>query len=277
MAQIQAPLRSRLGMVAALAGASVAAMFMAFLVAGGGQAARSEADAAPTQYTVTVVREYPHDPDAFTQGLLYRDGYLFESTGLHGESTLRKVRLETGEVIQRVRVADQHFAEGLTDWHDELIQLTWQSHLGFVYDLSTFTQRRTFAYSTEGWGLAQDGRRLILSDGTDALRFLDPETMREIGHVDVAAGGSPVVNLNELESVKGSIYANVWQTSRIAIIAPDSGHVTGWIDLKALRPGPAGRHPIDVLNGIAYDAAGDRLFVTGKFWPTVFEIRIDPS
>ena len=277
MAQTPPVSGARLGMVATLVGASVAAMFMAFLAAGGRQSGRSVADAAPTQYTASVVREYPHDPDAFTQGLLYRDGYLFESTGLHGESTLRKVRLETGEVIERVRIADQYFAEGLTDWHDSLIQLTWQSHLGFVYDLSTFSQRRTFAYSTEGWGLAQDGRRLILSDGSATLRFLEPDTMREIGFVDVAAGGSPVVNLNELESVKGSIFANVWQTSRIAIIAPESGHVTGWIDLQGLRPGPAGRHPVDVLNGIAYDAAGDRLFVTGKFWPTLFEIRITPS
>jgi glutaminyl-peptide cyclotransferase len=277
MAQTPASRQSRIGLPATLVVASVTAMLVAFLAAGGHQQVSSTAAAPPTQYTYSVVHAYPHDANAFTQGLLYRDGYLFESTGLNGESTLRKVRLETGEVVQRVRVADQHFAEGLTDWRDELIQLTWQSHVGFVYDLSSFSQRRTFAYPTEGWGLAQDGRHLILSDGTDTLRFLDPETFQETGHIIVRDQGHPVADLNELEVVKGSIYANVWQTNRIAIIGPADGRVTGWIDLTGLRPHAAGSRPMDVLNGIAYDTARDRLFITGKFWPTLFEITIGPS
>lgn len=249
-------------------------------------AARSQPDGAaapvapgpagPVQYTYRVVRSYPHDPTAFTQGLIFKDGYLFESTGLHGQSRLRKVRLETGEVVQEVRVADQYFAEGLTDWHDQLIQLTWQSHVGFVYDLSTFRQQRTFAYSWDGWGLTQDGTRLIVSDGSNTLRFLDPAALHESGRIVVTDNGSPVENLNELEFVKGQIYANVWQTDRIAIVAPADGRVTGWIDLAGLQPAADGQRPIDVLNGIAYDPAGDRLFVTGKWWPSLFEITIGP-
>lgn len=233
--------------------------------------------AGTVHYTYRIVRTYPHDPDAFTQGLIFRDGYLFESTGLNGQSRLRKVRLDTGQVVQETRLADEHFAEGLTDWRDQLVQLTWQSHVGFVYDLSTFKQRRIFAYPWDGWGLTHDDTRLILSDGSDTLRFLDPTTLQENGHVAVRDGATPVFNLNELELVKGAIYANVWQTDRIAIIAPADGRVTGWIDLRGLRPTSDGQRQIDVLNGIAYDAAGDRLFVTGKWWPTLFEIRIGPA
>jgi len=231
----------------------------------------------PVRYAYHVVRSYPHDPDAFTQGLIFRDGYLFESTGLNGQSRLRKVRLETGEVVQETRVAAEHFAEGLTDWHDNLVQLTWQSHVGFVYDLSTFGLRRSFAYPGEGWGLTHDATRLVLSDGSDTLRFLDPATLRENGHISVTDNGRPLDRLNELEFIKGSIYANVWQTDRIVIIAPSDGHVTGWIDLEGLRPPNDGRRQIDVLNGMAYDAAGDRLFVTGKLWPALFEITIGPA
>jgi glutamine cyclotransferase len=219
-----------------------------------------------------IVNEFPHDPEAFTQGLLYRDGFLFESTGLNGRSSLRKVRLETGEVVQQAAVEAEHFAEGLTDWGRTLIQLTWTSNVGFVYDLASFTRQRTFNFSGEGWGLAQDGRRLIMSDGTPNLRFLDPATLQETGRVNVHDGGLSVDDLNELEVVKGSVYANVWLTERIAVIAPDSGVVTGWIDLTGLRS-RGGRPGDDVLNGIAYDAGGDRLFVTGKLWPTLFEIR----
>jgi len=231
----------------------------------------------PVRYAYHVVRSYPHDPDAFTQGLIFRDGYLFESTGLNGQSRLRKVRLETGEVVQETRVAAEHFAEGLTDWHDNLVQLTWQSHVGFVYDLSTFGLRRSFAYPGEGWGLTHDATRLVLSDGSDTLRFLDPATLRENGHISVTDNGRPLDRLNELEFIKGSIYANVWQTDRIVIIAPSDGHVSGWIDLEGLRPPNDGRRQIDVLNGMAYDAAGDRLFVTGKLWPALFEITIGPA
>ncbi|MEO8483233.1 MAG: glutaminyl-peptide cyclotransferase [Acidobacteriota bacterium] len=263
--------------IPALLGLGLAVAVAVYLRAG--SPPRSITNSAPpaaVHYTYRVVRTYPHDPGAFTQGLIFRDGYLFESTGLNGQSRLRKVRLETGQVVQEARVADEHFAEGLTAWHDQLIQLTWQSHLGFVYDLPTFSPRRTFAYPWDGWGLTQDGSRLIFSDGSDALRFLDPVTFQENGHVRVTDNGQPVDRLNELEFIKGSIYANVWQTDRIAIIAPGDGHVTGWIDLAGLRPTSDGQGPIDVLNGIAYDATGDRLFVTGKLWPALFEITIGP-
>jgi glutaminyl-peptide cyclotransferase len=228
-----------------------------------------------TAYGYRIVHTYPHDPDAYTQGLLFRDGYLYESTGLNEHSSLRKVTLETGAVVQQARVADQYFAEGLTDWHDELVQLTWQSHVGFVYGLPAFDRRRTFSYAGEGWGLTQDGVRLIMSDGTPVLRFLDPASLAEIGRQPVTENGTPVELLNELEFVKGLIYANIYQTDDIVIIDPGTGRVTGRIDLGGLTPTNTDR-PIDVLNGIAYDAAGDRLFVTGKWWPTLFEIQIVP-
>jgi glutamine cyclotransferase len=225
-------------------------------------------------YGYRIVHTYPHDPGAYTQGLLFRDGFLYESTGLNGHSSLRKVRLETGEVVQQIRVADRYFAEGLADWRDELVQLTWQSQIGFVYGLSTFDRRRTFSYGGEGWGLTQDGVRLIMSDGTPVLRFLDPTSLAEIGRQPVTEGGAPVALLNELEFVKGAIYANVYQTDDILVIEPDSGRVTGRIHLAGLRP--QADRPIDVLNGIAYDAAGDRVFVTGKWWPALFEIQLVP-
>jgi glutaminyl-peptide cyclotransferase len=224
-------------------------------------------------YGYTVVNSYPHDPGAFTQGLIYRDGVLFESTGQNGQSSLRKVRLETGEVLQRYTVDARYFAEGLTDWGNRLIQLTYTTNVGFVYDLSSFTLQRTFAYTGQGWGLTQDGRRLIMSDGTSSLRFLNPETLRETGRLVVKDGERLVDNLNELEVVKGDVYANVWQTDRIAIIAADSGRVNAWIDLTGIR-GPTRQSRDDVLNGIAYDAARDRLFVTGKYWSRLFEIRV---
>ena len=228
---------------------------------------------AALRYGFDVVNRYPHDPEAFTQGLIYRDGFLFESTGLNGRSSLRQVKLETGEVVQRQDVDKQYFAEGLADWRDRLIQLTWESNVGFVYDLATFKQVATFEYPGEGWGLTRDDRRLIMSDGTSTLRFLDPATFTEVRQVAVRDGGLMVDDLNELEFVKGSIYANVWFVDSIAMIAPDSGQVTGWIDLRGLLPDREARGA-DVLNGIAYDAQGDRLFVTGKLWPTVFEIRV---
>ena len=230
------------------------------------------APAAPAMYGYEVVRQYPHDPDAFTQGLLFREGALYESTGRNGHSTLRKVRLETGEVLQEHKLADDYFAEGLVDWGNQLIQLTWTSNIAFVYDLATFKELRTFRYAGEGWGITHDGTRLIMSDGTSNLRFLNPETFDELGRVNVQDPRGSVDDLNELEMVKGAVYANVWMTDRIAIIAPDTGAVTGWIDLTGLRPGL--RADEDVLNGIAYDAAGDRLFVTGKLWPALFEIRL---
>jgi glutamine cyclotransferase len=226
-------------------------------------------------YGYKVIRSYPHDTAAFTQGLTYHEGVLYEGTGLHGRSSIRKVKLETGEVLQIRRLDAQYFGEGIALWKDSLVQLTWQSGIGFVYDLQTFQPRRTFQYAGEGWGLTHDGRRLIMSDGSDAgtLRFLDPATFRETGTLIVRDGATPVKGLNELEFVKGEIYANVWNTDRIAQIAPRTGQVTGWIDVGGLLH-PREAAGADVLNGIAYDAITDRLFVTGKLWPKVFEIDL---
>ena len=240
-----------------------------------GATSQPAAEAGPTApfYGFLAANAFPHDPDAFTQGLIYRDGFLYESTGLNGKSSLRKVELETGRVVQRRDVEQQYFAEGLTDWDSRLLQLTWKTSVGFVYDLAKFEPLQTFKYSGEGWGLTHDETRLIMSDGTSRLRFLDPMTFSETGGVDVTDGGRPVDKLNELEFVNGEIYANVWQTEGIAIIAPDSGRVTAWLDLTGLRPTPGGQTD-DVMNGIAYDAAGDRLFVTGKLWPQLYQIRV---
>ena len=229
-----------------------------------------------TTYGYRVVNAYPHDSRAYTQGLVYRDGFLYESTGLNGRSTLRKVRLETGEIVQEHRLDAKYFGEGLTDWNSRLVQLTWQTNVGFVYDLTTFKPVRTFAYSGEGWGLTHDGKRLIMSDGESSgeLRFVDPSSFKELGRLTVRDQNRPVGNLNELELVNGEIFANIYQTDRIARIDLSSGRVTGWIDLEGLLP-VADRRGADVLNGIAYDRAGDRLFVTGKLWPRLFEIRLE--
>jgi glutaminyl-peptide cyclotransferase len=220
-----------------------------------------------------VVNVYPHDAKAFTQGLLYRDGALFESTGLNGQSTLRRVQLETGKILQQAKVDDRYFAEGLTDWGSRLVQLTWNTNIGFVYEVTSFKQLQTFRYTGEGWGLTHDDRAIIMSDGTPALRFLNPETLQETRRLQVKDGDLPVEDLNELEFVDGEIYANVWTTDRIAIIAPSTGQVTGWINLAGLMPRGATSGDA-VLNGIAYDAQRKRLFVTGKLWPRLFEITV---
>jgi glutamine cyclotransferase len=225
-------------------------------------------------YGYQVVHTYPHDRNAFTQGLLYRDGFLYEGTGLNGRSTLRKVRLETGEVLEQQALANQYFGEGITDWGRTLLQLTWQSQIGFVFDLGTFNVTRTFSYEGEGWGLTHDVSTLILSDGTSRLRFFDPSTFEQIGSYTVRDGSTPVAHLNELEYVRGEIYANVWQTDRVVRIALSTGQVIGWIDLAGLLTESDKTAPIDVLNGIAYDAQTDRLFVTGKLWPKLFEITL---
>jgi glutamine cyclotransferase len=222
-----------------------------------------------------VVHVFPHDSEAFTQGLVYRDGLFYEGTGLNGRSTIRKVKIETGQVMQLQKLDSQYFGEGIAILNDTLFQLTWQSGMAFLYDRMTFTRTGTFSYTGEGWGLTHDGRRLIMSDGTATLRFIDPASHKEISRLAVRDGGKPVLNLNELEYIKGEVFANVWQTDRIARISPKTGEVTGWIDLKGLLPASE-QAPDAVLNGIAYDAAGDRLFVTGKLWPKVFEIRIVP-
>jgi glutamine cyclotransferase len=223
-----------------------------------------------------IVHIYHHDPNAFTQGLVYVDGHLYESTGLNGHSSLRMVDLTTGRVLQQFDLPDRYFAEGLTNWGSTLIQLTWQAHTAFVYDQFSFRLLRTFHYKGEGWGLTQDGKNLIESDGSAELRFLEPSTFREIRHIVVTDGGGKVTQLNELEYIHGQIYANIWHSDRIARISPATGRVLGWIDLAGLLPKDERSNPEAVLNGIAYDAAHDRLFVTGKLWPKLFEIRIVP-
>lgn len=225
-------------------------------------------------YSYNVVNTYPHDRSAFTQGLVFEDGVLYEGTGLNGRSTLRRVELETGEVLQIHELPAQFFGEGVTVYGNDIIQLTWQSHSGFVYDRDSFELLQEFNYSTQGWGITHDGERLIMSDGTATLYFLDPETFEEIGRVGVYDNDGSVNRLNELEYVQGEIYANVWQTNRIARIDPQTGQVVGWIELKGLLTPEDRGEPVDVLNGIAYDAENARLFVTGKLWPKLFEIEL---
>ena len=231
--------------------------------------------AAAREYGYKIVHAYPHDPEAFTEGLFYRDGFLYESTGLEGRSSVRKVRPETGEIVQKYDLPPEYFGEGIVSWKNDLIQLTYKSEIGFVYDFASFTVKRKFEYPGEGWALTHDGSRLIMSDGTPELRFWNPETEAELGRITVTDNGTPVKNVNELEWIKGRIYANVWMTDRIAIIDPSNGKVESWVDLTGLLS-DADRTPgkTDVLNGIAYDEKGDRLFVTGKLWPKLFEIKL---
>jgi glutamine cyclotransferase len=245
----------------------VALAFLALAVA--------PAKAAVPVYGATVVRAYPHDPGAFTEGLFYLNGFLYESTGLEGKSSLRKVELATGKVLERRPLNSKYFGEGIVAWKGKLVQLTWQSQIGFTYDLATFKPRTSFNYQGEGWALTQDGERLIMSDGTPQLRFLDPASLKQTGRVAVTLDGRPIDNLNELEWVKGEVLANVWQTNYIVRIDPKTGKITGVIDLTPLANAEAAKgRPIDVLNGIAYDAAHDRLFVTGKLWPDLYEIKL---
>ena len=234
----------------------------------------TEANAPVTRYTYEVVRVWPHDRSAFTQGLVYRDGDLLESTGLNGESTLRQVELKTGRVLKQISVPIQFFAEGLAVLGEKAFQLTWQNHRGFVYNAYTFQLEKEFTYDGEGWGLTTDGRSLVLSDGTSHIRFLDPTSFQVTRMIDVTSDGRSVAQLNELEWIGGEIFANVWQTNLVVRIEPATGHVRGVIDFSGLLSAED-RHPdTDVFNGIAYDAAQDRLFVTGKHWPKLFEVRI---
>ena len=224
------------------------------------------------RWSVEVVRKDPQDTRAYTQGLVFDDGVLFEGTGKYGESTLRRVELETGRVLQSVRLPNHMFGEGITVWGDEIIQLTWRNQIGIVYDKTTFRERRRFRYAGEGWGLTHDGTHLIMSDGSATLRFLDPKTYHVVRRLMVLSGGRRVTNLNELQYVRGEILANVWYKDDIARICPASGRVLGWIDLHPLVPPGLDRE--QCTNGIAYDAENDRLFVTGKDWPHLFEIRL---
>ncbi|HET7664073.1 MAG TPA: glutaminyl-peptide cyclotransferase [Rhodanobacteraceae bacterium] len=230
-------------------------------------------------YGYTVVHVYPHDPHAYTEGLFYRNGYLYESTGQTGNSSVRKVELATGKVLQKGRTPWPDYGEGIVAWNDRLIQLTWRKHEGFIYDLATLKPLARFFYPGEGWALTTDGTWLYMSDGTPVIRKLDPATLHEVGRITVTVNGKPLANINELEWVNGQIFANVWLTHRIARIDPATGKVVAWIDLTGLGPDPASLPDPenDVLNGIAWDAVHRRLFVTGKCWPHVYQIRlVDP-
>jgi len=236
-------------------------------------AARPGGETVPT-YGFEVVNTWPHDAGAFTQGLIFHDGALVESAGQYGESSLRRVELKTGKILKKVDLPPQFFAEGVTLLGGKLYQLTWENKRGFVYDPKTFEKKGEFRYDGQGWGLTHDGQSLILSDGTNQLRFIDPETFRVTRTISVTDGGRPLRDINELEYVRGEIYANVWHDQRIVRLDPQTGKILGWIDLAGLIPRAELSDEEAVLNGIAYDAAGDRLFVTGKLWPKLFEIKL---
>ena len=229
------------------------------------------------EYGYRVVHVYPHDRNAFTQGLEFRAGFLYEGTGLNGKSSVRKVQLETGKVLQQINLESQYFGEGITVFNQQIIELTWRSGIGFVYDQNSFRRLRSFYYPGEGWGLANDGSVIYMSDGTAQIRIWDPVTLQEKRRITVRDAGKPVTYLNELECVRGEIYANVWQTDRIARISPADGRVVGWINLAGILSPSDRDSETDVLNGIAYDVLGDRLFVTGKNWPKLFEIKLVPK
>ena len=240
-----------------------------------GARAKDDAPGIPV-YSYEVVASYPHDPSAFTQGLLLEDGVLYESTGRRGQSSLRKIDLKTGEVLKVRKLPDSYFGEGAAIAGDKIIQITWRSQKGFVYDKNTFELLETFAYPGEGWGLTYDGRSLIMSDGTGVLRYLDPATLKETGKLEVYGENGPVSSLNELEYVDGEIFANIWGSDRIARVDPETGRVKGWIDLSGILTEKDKKGGEDVLNGIAWDPDSKRLFVTGKLWPKLYEIRIVP-
>jgi glutamine cyclotransferase len=226
------------------------------------------------EYGYQVVHVYPHDPNAFTQGLEYRAGFLYESTGLKGRSWIRKEQLDTAKPLQEVDLDPQYFGEGITVINQQIVQITWQSNIGFVYKQPTFSPLRTFNYPGEGWGLTNDGQNIYMSDGSAQIRVWDPLTLQEKRRITVRDGAKEIQNLNELEWVRDEIYANVWMTDRIVRISPKDGRVLGWIDLAGILSPSDRRGEEDVLNGIAYDVLGDRLFVTGKLWPKLFEIKL---
>ena len=234
-------------------------------------------DTTVTIYTYNVINVFPHSRDAFTQGLVFENGFLYEGTGGSGGSSIRKVVLETGVVLQKHTLPSIYFGEGIVIYQNTIIELTWKSGVGFIYDKTSFDSLGAFHYPTQGWGITYDGTHLIMSDGTSMLRFWDPVTLEQVDSIQVLDRTVPVTQLNELEYVKGKIYANVWKSERVAIISPLTGRVEGWIELPGLlEPGDM-YPPVDVLNGIAYDTADDRLFVTGKLWPKLFEIKIVPK
>mgnify|MGYP006290095157 CR=1 FL=1 len=225
-------------------------------------------------YQYQVVQEFPHDNGAFTQGLVWNDGYLYEGTGLYGGSSLRKVELTSGQVLQQLNLPASFFGEGITIFEDKIYQLTWKAQTGFIYDRATFGLLATFNYEHEGWGITHDGKYLIISDGTSLLHFIDPQTLTEVKQIEVRDDGEPVLQINELEYINDRIYANIWQTDRIVIIDPQTGRVIGWIELTGILSPQDQTEETNVLNGIAYDEKQDRLWVTGKLWPKLFQIEI---
>jgi glutamine cyclotransferase len=240
---------------------------------GGAASKVSTAGGTPT-YGFEIVNTFKHATDSFTQGLEYREGKLYESAGGDGTSSLRLVELETGRVLDKVDVPMPYFAEGLTLLNGKIYQLTWQHGVGFIYDANTFSKTGQFRYDGEGWGLTNDGRSLILSDGTNRIRFLDPDSFKVTKTIAIMDGNKAIDSLNELEYLDGEIYSNVWHRDELAVINPQTGKVTAWVNLRGLlQPGEV-RDEEAVLNGIAYDATNKRLFVTGKLWPKLFEIRI---
>lgn len=258
----------------------IVTLLIAFLLApsAGLPAAQAETAALQTDAPVWdyhVIAEYPHDDDAYTQGLVIVDGELYEGTGLNGESSLRRVDLETGEVLQSTELSEEYFGEGIAVVGDRIFQLTWQEGTCFVYDRESLERIGEFSYTTQGWGLTHDGKQLIMSDGTNRITFRDVETFEEIRHIDVFDGTDPIASLNELEYINGEIWANVYQTDYVARIDPETGEVIGWIDFTGLLPqDERERYAVDVLNGIAYDSETGSLYVTGKLWPTMFEIEL---
>jgi glutamine cyclotransferase len=236
--------------------------------------AQGQAESRAPVATYKVIARYPHSTSSYTEGFFYRDGLFYEGTGLEGRSAVMVFRPETGESVQKLRLAAQYFGEGIVDWGPNLYQWTWQSHLCFIYDRFTLRPVGQFRYSGEGWGMTRTDKEIITSDGTATLRFRNPANFKEIRHIVVKDGSQPVFQLNELEFVKGEIYANVWHSDRIARISPLNGRVLGWIDLSGLLPEEQKIDAESVPNGIAYDAQRDRLFVTGKQWPYIFEIKV---
>jgi glutaminyl-peptide cyclotransferase len=253
-------------------------LFFCLLISGcqtGAVANNSPANnASAPRYGYEIVNTWPHDKDAYTQGLVFKEGKLLESTGQEGRSSLRRVEPETGKVLKKVDVPRPYFAEGITLLKGKIYQLTWQHQLGFIYDAESFEKLGEFSYRSEGWGLTNDGSSLILSDGTNRIRFIDPSNFKVTKTISVLDGSNPIASINELEYVHGEIYANIWHKDQVARIDPQTGRVVGWIDLTGLHALSETGDGEAVLNGIAYDESSDRLFVTGKLWPKLFEIRV---
>ena len=233
--------------------------------------------AAVPHLGVEVVKTYPHDRSAFTEGLFFKDGFLYESTGLNGASFIRKVDLASGKVLRQTKIDKKYFGEGIAPWGDHIISLTWQTGTGFVWEAGSFKKDRSFSYKGEGWGLTQDGHSLIMSDGTPTLRFLDPKNLQVVRSVQVTLDGQPLDQVNELEWIKGDIYANIWRTRKVVRIDPATGKITAIIDLDTLAETQDSHLPNDaVANGIAYDSVGDHLYVTGKLWSHIYEVKLVP-